>query len=151
MVSVTVHDYATGFRSTRLLHLPHASNIVGVTNHVHTLVRLVHEAGAWAVVDGVSAVPHGIPDVGHLHADVHLCSLYKVYGVHQGLMTVRRALLDALPNQGHFFDADVVSKRLNPAGPDHPQVACAAMSARWQAHEAVVSAPLLARALHVPR
>lgn len=156
--------------STRLVHLPHASNIVGVVNDVHTLVRLVHEAGAWAVVDGVSAVPHGIPDVGHLHADVYLASLYKVYGVHQGLMTVRRPLLEALPNQGHFFNADVTSKRLNPAGPDHPQVACsaavldmvleqadhhgeptgdrrgacAAMAVRWQAHEEAVVAPLLA-------
>jgi len=156
--------------ATRLVHLPHASNIVGVLNDVHTLVRLVHEASAWAVVDGVSAVPHGIPDVGHLHADVYLCSLYKVYGVHQGLMTVRRPLLDALPNQGHFFNADVVSKRLNPAGPDHPQVACSAavldmvleqaehhgdptedlraacdaMTTRWQAHETAVAAPLLA-------
>jgi selenocysteine lyase/cysteine desulfurase len=156
--------------ATRLVHLPHASNIVGVLNDVHTLVRLVHEASAWAVVDGVSAVPHGIPDVGHLHADVYLCSLYKVYGVHQGLMTVRRPLLDALPNQGHFFNADVVSKRLNPAGPDHPQVACSAavldmvlaqaehhgepaedlrsacdaMAARWQAHETEAAAPLLA-------
>jgi cysteine desulfurase family protein (TIGR01976 family) len=156
--------------STRLVHLPHASNVVGVMNDVHTLVRLVHEASAWAVVDGVSAAPHGIPDVGHLHADVYLASLYKVYGVHQGLMTVRRPLLDVLPNQGHFFNADVVAKRLNPAGPDHPQVACSAavldmvveqaehhgeptddlraaceaMGARWQAHESAVAAPLLA-------
>ncbi len=154
---------------TRLVHLPHASNIVGVLNDVHTLVRLVHEAGAWAVVDGVSAAPHGIPDVGHLHADVYLFSLYKVYSVHQGLMTVRRPLLDVLPNQGHFFNAEVVHKRLNPAGPDHPQVACSdavldlvldeashhgdptsdlraaavAVGARWHAHEAAVVAPLL--------
>lgn len=153
---------------TRLVHLPHASNIVGVLNDVHTLVRLVHEAGAWAVVDGVSAAPHGIPDVGHLHADVYLFSLYKVYSVHQGLMTVRRHLLDVLPNQGHFFNADQVHKRLNPAGPDHPQVAasgavldlieaeaahhgeagdlrssCEAMARRWQAHEAEIAAPLL--------
>lgn len=153
---------------TRLVHLPHASNIVGVLNDVHTLVRLVHEAGAWAVVDGVSAVPHGVPDVGHLHADVYLCSLYKVYSVHQGLMAVRRHLLDVLPNQGHFFNADQVHKRLNPAGPDHPQVAasgavldlieaeaghhgdvgglrsaCEAMARRWQAHESALAAPLL--------
>lgn len=153
---------------TRLVHLPHASNIVGVLNDVHTLVRLVHEAGAWAVVDGVSAAPHGIPDVGHLHADVYLFSLYKVYSVHQGLMAVRRHLLDVLPNQGHFFNADQVHKRLNPAGPDHPQVAasgavldlveaeaahhgeagdlrgaCEAMARRWQAHEAAIATPLL--------
>jgi cysteine desulfurase family protein (TIGR01976 family) len=155
---------------TRLVHLPHASNVVGVLHDVHTLVRLVHEAGAWAIVDGVSAAPHGIPDVGHLHADIYLFSLYKVFSVHQGLMTVRRSLLDVLPNQGHFFNADAVHKKLNPAGPDHPQVAaagavldlvveqaahhdeptadlraaCAAMAARWQAHETALAAPVLA-------
>jgi cysteine desulfurase family protein (TIGR01976 family) len=154
---------------TRLVHLPHASNVVGVVNDVHRLVRLVHEAAAWAVVDGVSAAPHGIPDVAHLHADVYLFSLYKVFSVHQGAMVVRRPLLDALPNQGHFFNADVVHKKLNPAGPDHPQVAaagavldlvqaeaehhgdptddlrsaCAAVGARWQAHERSVVEPLL--------
>lgn len=154
---------------TRVVHLPHASNVVGVLNDVHTLVRLVHEAGAWAVVDGVSAAPHGIPDVAHLHADVYLFSLYKVFSVHQGLMVVRRALLDALPNQGHFFNADVVHKKLNPAGPDHAQVAsaaavldlvaaeaehhgeqagdlrgaCDAMAARWQRHESALVRPLL--------
>ena len=84
-------------------------------------------------------------------------------------MVVRRALAEALPNQGHFFNAGEASKRLTPAGPDHAQVAaCAgiadyvealhahhfgepdeprAMAARvhdlQRAHEARLLAPLL--------
>ena len=41
-------------------------------------------------------------------------------------MVVRRALLDALPNQGHCFNAGSTAKRLTPAGPDHAQVAACA-------------------------
>ena len=77
------------------------------------------------IVDGVSFAPHTIPDVGAIGADVYLFSLYKTYSVHQGLMVVRAGLMADLPNQSHFFNDSVSDKRLNPAGPDHAQVASA--------------------------
>jgi selenocysteine lyase/cysteine desulfurase len=44
-------------------------------------------------------------------------------------MVIRRALGQMLPNQGHYFNADVLYKRFTPAGPDHAQVAaCAGMA-----------------------
>ena len=44
-------------------------------------------------------------------------------------MVMRRALGEALPNQGHFFNDGDLTKRLVPAGPDHAQVAaCAGMA-----------------------
>ncbi|HSL74255.1 MAG TPA: aminotransferase class V-fold PLP-dependent enzyme [Ilumatobacteraceae bacterium] len=110
---------------TGLVTVPHASNIVGVENDVARITTLVHAAGARIVVDGVSFAPHTLPDVGALGADVYLFSLYKTYSVHQGLMVVRAGLMAELPNQGHFFNDAVPDKRLNPAGPDHAQVAAA--------------------------
>ncbi len=110
----------------RLVCFPHASNVVGEINDVAAISALVHEAGAVACVDGVSYAPHGLPDVGALGADIYLFSTYKTYGPHQGVMVVRRALAEALPNQGHFFNDGVLSKRLTPAGPDHAQVAACA-------------------------
>lgn len=77
------------------------------------------------MVDGVSFAPHGLPDVADLDPDVYLFSLYKTYSVHQGLMVVRRGLLEELPNQGHFFNEALAGKRLTPAGPDHAQEAAA--------------------------
>ena len=77
------------------------------------------------IVDGVSFAPHTIPDVGAIGADVYLFSLYKTYSVHQGLMVVRAGLMAELPNQSHYFNDSVSDKRLNPAGPDHAQVASA--------------------------
>jgi cysteine desulfurase family protein (TIGR01976 family) len=110
---------------TRLVTVPHASNIVGQENDIARITELAHAVGARVIVDGVSFAPHTIPDVAALDADVYLFSLYKTYSVHQGLMVVRNGLLDELPNQAHFFNAGYPDKRLNPAGPDHAQVAAA--------------------------
>jgi selenocysteine lyase/cysteine desulfurase len=110
----------------RLVAFPHCSNILGETNPVAEIVATVHDAGAVACVDGVSHAPHGLPDVGALGADIYLFSTYKTYGPHQGVMAVRRALAERLPNQGHGFSAGDPLKRLVPAGPDHAQVAACA-------------------------
>lgn len=112
----------------KLVCFPHCSNIVAEMNPVAEIVALVHSAGAVACVDGVSAAPHGWPNVSALGADIYLFSAYKTWGPHQGIMTVRRDLAMRLPNQGHFFNADTPYKRLSPAGPDHASVAaCAGM------------------------
>ncbi len=111
--------------ATVLVTFPHASNIVGAENDVARIAAAAHAVGARVVVDGVSFAPHTLPDVAALDADVYLFSLYKTYSVHQGLMVVRNGWLDELPNQSHFFNDAVADKRLNPAGPDHAQVAVA--------------------------
>lgn len=108
---------------TRAVAFTHCSNVVGSINAVRELTDAVHRAGAWAIVDGVSFCPHGLPDVGALGADVYVFSLYKVYGPHLGAMVMRRDLNAALPHQGHFFNAGKATARFTPAGPDHAQIA----------------------------
>jgi selenocysteine lyase/cysteine desulfurase len=110
----------------RLVCFPHCSNVVAEINPVAAICALARDAGAFSCVDGVSYAPHGLPDVAALGADIYLFSAYKTYGPHQGLMAVRRALADLLPNQGHGFNAGTRTKRLTPAGPDHAQIAACA-------------------------
>jgi cysteine desulfurase family protein (TIGR01976 family) len=110
---------------TRLVCATHCSNIVGAVNDIATIARHVHDAGAWLAVDGVSYAPHAIVDVKALDVDFYYFSLYKTFGPHQGLLYVRAAVLDPLPNQGHFFNAQSPDKRLTPAGPQHGEIACA--------------------------
>lgn len=113
----------------RLVCFPHCSNIVAEINPAAEIVAKVHAAGAVACVDGVSLAPHGWPNVGEMGADIYLFSAYKTWGPHQGIMVVRQELAEHLPNQSHFFNANVPSKRLVPAGPDHAAVAaCAGMA-----------------------
>jgi selenocysteine lyase/cysteine desulfurase len=99
---------------------------VAQINPVAEIAALAHAAGAYVCVDGVSYAPHGFPNVGALGADIYLFSAYKTYGPHQGVMVVRRALAEKLPNQGHYFNAGELTKRFTPAGPDHAQVAASA-------------------------
>jgi selenocysteine lyase/cysteine desulfurase len=113
----------------RLVCFPHCSNVVGEVNPVTQITALAHAAGAFVCVDGVSYAPHGFVNVGELGPDIYLLSAYKTYGPHQGLMVIRRALAQLLPNQGHYFNAGSLYKRFTPAGPDHAQVAaCAGMA-----------------------
>ena len=108
---------------TRVVAFTHCSNVVGSINPVRELTDLIHRAGAWAFVDGVSFSPHGLPDIEALGADLYFFSIYKVYGPHLGAMYLRRDLNAALPNQGHFFKAGNPGSRFTPAGPDHAQIA----------------------------
>lgn len=110
----------------RLVCFPHCSNVIGEINDVAAVAAKAHAAGAAVCVDGVSYAPHGLPDVGALGADIYLFSAYKTYGPHQGIMVIRRALGERLPEQGHWFNAGTLYKRFTPAGPDHAQVAACA-------------------------
>ncbi|MGV6849029.1 MAG: aminotransferase class V-fold PLP-dependent enzyme [Marinibacterium sp.] len=115
--------------NVRLVCFPHCSNVVGEINPVIEITAMAHAAGAFVCVDGVSYAPHGLPNVGRMGPDIYLFSAYKTYGPHQGLMVIREALAELLPNQGHVFNGDTIYKRFTPAGPDHAQVAaCAGMA-----------------------
>jgi len=107
----------------RLVCFPHCSNVIAEINPVTEITAIAHAAGAFVCVDGVSYAPHGFPNVGDLGPDIYLFSAYKTYGPHQGCMVIRRTLGELLPNQGHFFNEDVLYKRFTPAGPDHAQIA----------------------------
>lgn len=110
-------------KRTRVVAFTQCSNVVGTIHPVREITDRIHRAGAWAIVDGVSFCPHGLPDVPALGADAYLFSLYKVYGPHQGAMYMRRDLATTLPSQAHFFKGDAIAGRFTPAGPDHAQVA----------------------------
>lgn len=110
----------------RLVCFPHCSNVVGQINPVTEITAIAHAAGAFVCVDGVSYAPHGLPDVGQMGPDIYLFSAYKTYGPHQGIMVIRRALGEMLPNQAHYFNGGTLYQKFTPAGPDHAQVAACA-------------------------
>ena len=116
---------------TRLVAFPHCSNVVAHVNPVAEIAAKGKAAGAIVLTDGVAYAPHGLPDVAALGVDIYLFSLYKTWGPHQGLMTVKRELLDHLVNQSHYFNDGKVRSMLLPAGPDHAQVAATAGVAEY--------------------
>ncbi len=116
---------------TKLITFPHCSNVVGHINPLAEVAQRAHAVGALAVADGVAGAPHGFPDMQACDLDVYLCSTYKTFGPHQGMMMVRRRVLEQVTNQGHYFNAKYPGKLLTPAGPDHAQIACSAGMAEY--------------------
>jgi cysteine desulfurase family protein (TIGR01976 family) len=81
---------------TRVVAVGYASNAVGAINPVKEIVRLAHAAGALAVVDAVHYAPHGSIDVRDLDCDFLLCSPYKFFAPHSGVMYGKRAVSSRL-------------------------------------------------------
>jgi cysteine desulfurase family protein (TIGR01976 family) len=83
---------------TRLVAMGIASNALGtVSVDVAALARkLTKEVGAWLLLDAVHYAAHFPVDVTALDTDFLVCSAYKFYGPHVGLLYTRPGLLEAL-------------------------------------------------------
>ena len=100
---------------TRLVCVPHVSNILGTINPIAEIARLVHERGARICVDGVAFAPHRLVDVQAWDVDFYVFSLYKVFGPHLALLWGRRELLVELANVNHvYIGRDVIPYKLQP-------------------------------------
>ncbi len=81
---------------TRLVAVGHASNAVGTINNVNEVIRLAHQSGAMAYIDAVHYAPHGPIDVRALDCDFLVCSTYKFFGPHMGVLYGKREHLKRL-------------------------------------------------------
>jgi cysteine desulfurase family protein (TIGR01976 family) len=90
---------------TRLVALPHVSNILGHIDDLSAICDLAHEAGALVVADGVAFAPHRSMDVTAWGVDAYAFSTYKVYGPHMAALYATRDLLAGLEGPNHFFVA----------------------------------------------
>lgn len=81
---------------TRLAAINYASNVTGTINDVKAVVNAAKAVGALVYVDAVQFAPHGVIDVQDLGCDFLVCSSYKFYGPHHGVMWGRREILERL-------------------------------------------------------
>src|SRR6202041_3514993 len=82
---------------TKVFALGASSNALGTVNDVKLARRLTHDVGALLVIDAVHYAPHFSLDVKSLGMDFLLCSGYKFYGPHVGVLYSRPGALDGLP------------------------------------------------------
>jgi len=83
-------------KRTRLVAVGYASNAVGTINNVSEVVRLARQAGALSYIDAVHYAPHGAIDVRGLDCDFLVCSTYKFFGPHMGVLYGKREHLKGL-------------------------------------------------------
>ncbi len=88
---------------TRLVALPHVSNLLGRVEDIGAATRMAHDVGAKVVVDGVAYAPHRIMDVAAWGVDWYAFSLYKVYGPHMAALYGSASAFAEIEGPNHFF------------------------------------------------
>ncbi len=95
---------------TRLVAVGGASNALGTLNDIPRIAQLVKTGSdALLFVDAVQSVPHVPTDVRTLGCDLLVCSPYKFFGPHQGVLWGRADLL-----------ASIEAYKVRPADPNPP-------------------------------
>jgi cysteine desulfurase family protein (TIGR01976 family) len=82
---------------TKVFAIGASSNALGTVNDLALARRLTKALGALLVIDAVHYAPHFPLDVVALDTDFLLCSGYKFYGPHVGVLYSKPGALDRLP------------------------------------------------------
>ncbi|MFD3523112.1 cysteine desulfurase-like protein [Streptomyces sp. NPDC058653] len=96
---------------TRLVAVTAASNLIGTRPDVAAIAELTHRAGALLYVDGVHLAAHAFVDVEALGADLFVCSPYKFFGPHHGVLAASPRLLETLRPDKLAPSTDAVPER----------------------------------------
>ena len=83
--------------NTRLVCMGMSANSIGTVNNFKLVRDLTYRYNAWLLLDAVHYAPHFTIDVQAIGCDFLLCSAYKFYGPHVGILYSRPGLLDRLP------------------------------------------------------
>lgn len=111
---------------TRIVALPHVSNLLGEIVDLKPIVDRAHSVGARVVADGVAYAPHRAIDVKAWDVDWYVFSAYKVYGPHIGVLFGKDEAIAELTGPNHFFiSKDSIPAKLEPGGVSHE--ACAGL------------------------
>jgi cysteine desulfurase family protein (TIGR01976 family) len=107
---------------TRLLALGCSSNAIGTVNHLKLARELTQAAGALLILDAVHFAPHFPLDVQQIDPDFLLCSAYKFYGPHVGILYSRRGALDSLTTEKLIVQDDAAPYRIETGTLNHPAI-----------------------------
>ncbi|GAA3642400.1 cysteine desulfurase-like protein [Microlunatus ginsengisoli] len=96
---------------TRVVAITAASNLIGTRPDVAAIADRAHAAGAYVYVDGVHYASHLPVDVAALGADFFVCSPYKFFGPHHGVLVTDPGLLETLRPDKLLPSTDAVPER----------------------------------------
>jgi cysteine desulfurase family protein (TIGR01976 family) len=108
---------------TRVVAIGYSSNALGTVNDVPLAGELARAVGARLVVDAVHYAPHFPLDVAALDPDFLLCSAYKFYGPHVGILYARPGALDGLRTDKLRTQEDAAPYRIETGTLNHAAIA----------------------------
>lgn len=109
--------------NTRLVAMGWASNILGTVNDVTFSRQLTYKYGAWLLLDAVHYAPHFPIDVMSLGCDFLLCSAYKFYGPHVGILYSKPGVLDRLPTDCLRTASQIAPEKIETGTQNHAAIA----------------------------
>jgi len=119
---------------TRVVAVTGASNAVGTIPDVKLITGWAHEVGALYVVDAVHLAAHKPINVGELGCDYLLCSAYKFFGPHIGVLYGRQEAFERLRPYKLIPQSDAVPFRLETGTLNHEGIAGATAAVEFIAH-----------------
>ncbi|MFI1988999.1 aminotransferase class V-fold PLP-dependent enzyme [Actinoplanes sp. NPDC020271] len=137
--SLDLDTYRPGER-TRLVAVTAASNVLGTKPPLPEIAERARAAGALVWVDGVHYAAHDLVDVDALGADFFVCSPYKFFGPHCGVLAASPALLETLRPDKLVPSTNAVPERFEFGTLPYEQLAGATAAVDFLAAVASVSA-----------
>lgn len=125
------HVAAVLSERTRWVAFTATSNVVGTAPDVAALCDVARDAGARTYVDAVAAAPHRRIDRRGWGADAVVCSAYKWYGPHLGVLSADPDLLAGLRPDKLVPSPDTVPERWELGTLPFEQLAAAHAAARF--------------------
>jgi len=107
---------------TKVFALGASSNALGTVNDIALARRLTRAVGALLVVDAVHYAPHFPLDVRAWDADFLLCSAYKFYGPHVGVLYSKPGALEHLPTDRLRVQDPAPPYRIETGTLNHPAI-----------------------------
>ena len=94
-----IEEYEKMFNEhTKLVSVAHVSNVLGTVNPVKQIVKIAHDHGVPAMIDGAQSTPHFRVDVQDIDCDFFVFSGHKMYGpTGIGVLYGKEQWLDKLP------------------------------------------------------
>lgn len=124
---------------TKWVAITGASNLIGTTPYLPTIIRAAHDAGGRVFVDAVHLAVHQRIDIATLGCDVLACSPYKWYGPHAGVLCVEPKLLNELPVAKVRPASDIGPARFETGTPNFEGIAAVEAAARFLLDENMAS------------
>lgn len=107
---------------TKVFALGASSNALGTVNDIALARRLTREVGALLVIDAVHYAPHFPLDVRAMDVDFLLCSGYKFYGPHVGVLYSKPGALEQLPTDRLRVQDPAAPYRIETGTLNHPAI-----------------------------
>ena len=95
--TLSFDDYKKKLSSkTKIVAINWASNATGTITDVKKYIDLAHEVGAITIVDAVHYAPHKPIDVKSIGTDFLVCSAYKFFGPHLGVIYTKKETINKI-------------------------------------------------------